>query len=306
MAWCGVDQSFNLVSYIVGLRMQVCEELDLRNETRTMGVFRRLFEEFGLHQLVVPRAYPELSGRRVLTMEMLDGVAIDDLEKVSASGFDPAPLVQELLRAWILTGLRVAAFHADIHAGNLLLLRDGRLGMVDWGIVARMDPDTHVMFRRLIEASLGEDEAWDDITTYMARVQGEGLRALGLTDEQIGRMVRSMLEPLLTLPLRDVSMATLFTGSTDEVIQIATGEGAAPRTLRRRLETMRIASRAYRHAMRERVYERPTARANFLAAKQLVYLERYGRMYMPDESILGDREFLRRALAGGGPVSPAG
>jgi hypothetical protein len=136
----------------------------------------------------------------------------------------------------------------------------------------------------------------------MVRTQGEGLTTLGLTEEQVGRMVRSMMEPVLTLPLRDVSMATLFTGSTEEVMQIATGEDAPPRTLRRRLETMRIASRAYRLAMRERVYERPTSRANFLAAKQLVYLERYGRMYMPDEALLGDKEFLRRALDGATPA----
>jgi hypothetical protein len=60
---------------------------------------------------------------------------------------------------------------------------------------------------------------------------------------------------------------------------------------------MRDAGRAYREAARNEVFEHPSMRMGFLSVKQLVYLERYGRMYIPDESILGDPAFVRAALA---------
>ena len=55
------------------------------------------------------------------------------------SAHDPKPLVRALLDFWFLTGLRDGVFHGDIHAGNLMLLRDGRLGVIDWGIVGVLD-----------------------------------------------------------------------------------------------------------------------------------------------------------------------
>jgi predicted unusual protein kinase regulating ubiquinone biosynthesis (AarF/ABC1/UbiB family) len=293
-----------MVGLVVGLRMQIAEELDLRNEARTMEVFRRLFVQFALELLVVPKTVPALSGCRVLTMELLDGKPLDDLSYVRTLGVDPAPLVRELMRAWVLTGLRANAFHADIHAGNLLLLRDGRLGMIDWGIIARMDAQSARMMRSLCEAVAGNVEAWDDIGELMAEINGPSFRALGLTDEDIRRFGRATFEPVLTKPLRDVSMAELMM-TRDDVIRLATGNTPPRRTWRDRRRSMREAARSYRAAAANGTFEEPPMRMGFLSMKQLVYLERYGRMYIPDESLLGDAEFLRRVLAEPAVADPA-
>jgi hypothetical protein len=205
--------------------------------------------------------------------------------------------VRELLQAWVLTGLRVGAFHADIHAGNLLLLRDGRLGMLDWGIVARMDGESQRAFRGLCEASIGREEAWDEIGALMIEMNGPSFYALGLTDEDIHRFARATFEPALTHPLKDVSMGELMM-SGDDVIQRATGEPAPKRSFIGTLRAMRDAARAYRTAAGNNAFESPTMRMGFLSMKQLVYLERYGRMYIPEEALLGDSDFVRRALDG--------
>jgi predicted unusual protein kinase regulating ubiquinone biosynthesis (AarF/ABC1/UbiB family) len=296
LASAGFDSAVTAFGLAVGLRAQIAEELDLRNEARTMVAFRELFEGFGLSLLAVPAPLFEHSSRRVLTMEYLDGVPIDDLTRVSQTEVDPAPLVRELIRAWMLTGLRERRFHADIHAGNLLLLRDGRLGMIDWGIVARLDDQTHRLMRRLIEASLGYHGVWTEIASSYNEVQGPALRALGLTDEQIVNLVRETLEPLLTRPLAEVSMATLLM-SSDETIMRATGAPPPRATLANRWRAQRRNARSFRESLANGSLESSMMRMSFLATKQLVYLERYGRMYVPDESILGDKEFLRRILA---------
>ncbi len=291
----GIDQAYNMVALVVGLRMQIAEELDLRNEARTMDVFRELYEQYGLSLLVIPRVYHEYTAQRVLTMELLDGAPLDDLSNARALGVDPAPLVRELLKAWVLTGLRVGAFHADIHAGNLLLLRDGRLGMIDWGIIAQMDPASRRMFRALCEASLGDEGSWAVIAELMIEVNGPSLEALGLTDNQIKAFARATFEPVLTLPLREVSMSDLMMNGDDVVLK-ATGERAPKRTFIDRLRVMRDAGRAYQSAAKSGSFEHPSMRMGFLSVKQLVYLERYGRMYIPEESILGDPVFVRQAL----------
>lgn len=296
MAGRGIDQAFNLVGLVLGLRAQIAEELDLRNEARTMDAFRELFTGYGLSMLVVPGVHHHLTSRRVLTMEYLDGAPIDDLARTNEFGADPAPLVRELLRAWVLSALRAGAFHADIHAGNLLVLRDGRLGMLDWGIVAQLDEQTASLFRGLVEASLGMESAWDGIAAHYIEVQGPALHALGLDDKQIARFVRATMEPVLTKPLSEVSMSSLFMNA-DDVIRNATGEEPVKRGLRDRIRFMRGAARAYRESERNGAFTNPVMQTSFLAGKQLVYLERYGRMYMPEDSILGDHEFLQRALS---------
>ena len=302
MAARGIDQAYNMVGLVVGLKAQIAEELDLRNEARTMDTFRDLFAQYGMSLLVVPRVYHEHSSRRVLTMELFDGRPLDDLAHAQALGVDPAPLVRQLLDAWVVAHLRVNAFHADIHAGNLLLLRDGRLGIVDWGIISRFDDELALMFRRMCEVSLGHDEAWDDIAAVMIRSNGPSFYSLGLDDAQIRRYMQESMGPVLKLPLRDVSMSALFV-TGDELVRLATGATPTKRSFRQKRSAMRTAARSYQSAVASGAFDTPAMRMGFLSMKQLVYLERYGQMYIPDESLLGDHDFLRRALAGG-PTTP--
>ena len=197
----------------------------------------------------------------------------------------------------MLSAIRFRAFHADIHAGNLILLPDGRLGIVDWGIIARLESDTHEMLRNLIRAALGQEEAWDDITAYVIKIQGSTLRdGLGLNDEQIGRLVRAMMEPIMTEPVGEVSMATLFAGTEDTIAQ-ATGQRPVKRSLSDRLRLLRKQRRANRMALKDGLLDSSFQRAGFLAGKQLVYLERYWKMYLPETPLLNDPKFFKELLA---------
>jgi predicted unusual protein kinase regulating ubiquinone biosynthesis (AarF/ABC1/UbiB family) len=292
----GVDQAMDLLSYLIGLREQVAEELDLRNEARSMQAFRQVLSELDLNLIVVPKVYEELSSRRVLTMELLDGVPLDDFDNIARMGHDARPLVRQLMQAWILTAARFGAFHADIHAGNLLLLRDGRLGMLDWGIICRLDGETYQLMVKLFEAAIGIEDAWDEMAEHFLRIQGASLQGgLGLTDEESSRLLRNLIEPIITQPVGEVRMSTLF-GSSADAIALARGEAPPRKSLRERWRLNRLIAETNRLKIQQGVPENATQRASFLAAKQLVYLERYWKMYLPEEPLLGDHDFLRAVL----------
>ena len=294
----GISEAAQLVRLLDGFRQQIAEELDLRNEARTMAYFRRRLAELGLTMVVVPEPLPALSGQDVLTMEFLDGVTIDDLPAVATLGLDPRPLMEQVVRAWIEIAIRDGTFHGDVHAGNMLLLRDGRLGVLDWGIVGRLDADTHRFFRRLLEAALGDETAWADVAAQIQRAYGPALREqLGLGDAELGSFVRSVMEPLLNQRFGAVSIAALLTAIQGRMPE---AEAASRLSWRARLERLRARRRLHAGILEHGAVGSSFDRGTFLLAKQLVYFERYGKMFMADASLLADRAFLTALLADGG------
>ena len=281
LALRGIPIAGPLYRFLSGFRGQVAEELDLTNEARTMAHFRQLFMAADLDAIVVPEPLPELSDRQVLVMEFLDGVAIDDLEAIEILGHDPKPLVQELLRSWFLTGLRDGMFHGDIHAGNLMLLRDGRIGMIDWGIVGRLDEPTHRLFRRFVEGVLGDASAWVEISEFMERL----LPVPAELREGRGPPVDGAeIKEILTRPFGEVDLTDAFKGPR-------VGENLSKRERRRAIKRFRkvvigggVADSGFGHA-------------NFMLFKQLLYFERYGKLYLADTALMGDRDYLETVLA---------
>ena len=201
-----------LLQMLDGFREQIGEELDLRNEARAMMHFRTLIKEADLPAIVVPEVVPELSSRNVLTMEFLEGEPIDDLAAAARFGVDPAPLVAQVVRGFFLMTVRWGVFHGDVHAGNLLLLPDGRIGVLDWGIVGRLDADTHRFFVRIIQGALGNEDAWDDVAAHLVKTYGPAIRdGLGLDDEHLSDFVRDLVSPVLTRPFGEVSLSSILT-----------------------------------------------------------------------------------------------
>jgi len=286
-----------LLAMFQGFRVQIGEELDLRNEARAMAHYRWLLDQVDLHRITVPEVFEDLSGPRVLTMEFFDGVPVDDLTTVAHYGYDPAPVVQEVIKGFLLTAIRWGTFHGDVHAGNLLLLPDGRVGVIDWGIVGRLDPQTHLFFRRLIEAALGDESAWPDIASHAQRMYGPVLEQnLGMDHAEVEAFMRMAIEPVLTQPFGQVSLADLLNAPQLKVAE-ARGIEAERLTVsavyRRFREQRQIRAAAEAHG----VYDSDFDRSIFLLSKQLMYFERYGRIFLKDVGLFEDEEFFRSALA---------
>ncbi len=294
----GDQMAGSTLQLLDGFRVQIGEEMDLRNEARALVHFRRLQGEFALTRMAVPEPHLDLSGRNVLTMEFFDGVPIDDLARVADLGFDPTPLVQEVMRAFFLTTVRWGAFHGDVHAGNMMMLRDGRIGVIDWGIVGRLDRSTHRFFISLLAAAMGDEAAWPVVTKHITDVYGPAIGvAVGLSGDDLTSFFRSVIEPALTRPFGEVSLAGIMQAIQ---LQMAKAQGveAHQRSVRAIVRRLRSQRAVRRMADESGGLNSEFDRGTFLLAKQLMYFERYGRMFVSEMPILNDRDFIEKLLAG--------
>jgi ubiquinone biosynthesis protein len=141
----GWARSLGVVDLAEGFAVALTEELDFRNEARNI-----IAVDVGAH-VVLPTVHTELSGERVLVMDRLDGTPV----RAAVDTVDPehrARLARVLLDSVLRQVLLHGVFHADPHPGNVLLLTDGRLGLLDYGSVGRLDAGLRDGLRDLLAA----------------------------------------------------------------------------------------------------------------------------------------------------------
>jgi predicted unusual protein kinase regulating ubiquinone biosynthesis (AarF/ABC1/UbiB family) len=122
----------------------IAEELDFLGEAARMDDFNRIMRELGRRDVTAPHPLHALCTREVLTMERLRGFRVDDIAEIRRRGMSSEAAEGKLidgLHAWFQSLIRYGFFHGDVHAGNLLLLDDGRIGFLDFGIIGRLDPE---------------------------------------------------------------------------------------------------------------------------------------------------------------------
>jgi ubiquinone biosynthesis protein len=128
------------------------QELDYRVEANNMERFRRNF--VGSEDVIIPTLYRELSTDCVLTMEFIAG---KKFEAVIAEGRAPDELVRRYFNVAYKMLFIDGFFHGDLHPGNVLLLEDGRLGLLDCGMVGRLSPSRKDKVVDIIHAVINED-----------------------------------------------------------------------------------------------------------------------------------------------------
>ena len=281
-----------LAGLVQGLEVQIAEELDFANEARSLRWFRVALDEIGIDRLVVPGVFDQYCGPHVITMELLDGVPVDDAKAIAALGVDPTPLLHECIRVWFATTLCAGAFHGDIHAGNLLVRANGTMALLDWGIVGRLDEATAQFFRRMIEGVLGDDDAWIDVAAHVKATYGAGMfDALGIDEDQFTAFVRSQVEPLFIVPFGQVDLRTMLIGDG-----ASDGKRAGQRTRTESVRNWWEERRRQRALMDSEGFGGGFDQATFLLSKQLVYFDRYGKQFLPDTPLLDDPAIFRALL----------
>jgi predicted unusual protein kinase regulating ubiquinone biosynthesis (AarF/ABC1/UbiB family) len=144
---------------------RIGEEMDFRLEAEYATEVRANFKANA--RVVIPEILHEMTRQRVLVLEFIPGARVDRLPDGSVDANRLAGLVMEVyVQMMLVDGL----FHADPHAGNLLLTPDGRLALLDFGMMVRVPEATRLALIRTVFASIRRDPA----------AVADGFRSLGL------------------------------------------------------------------------------------------------------------------------------
>jgi predicted unusual protein kinase regulating ubiquinone biosynthesis (AarF/ABC1/UbiB family) len=133
-----LGRRYGLGELLEEFRKSLLQELDYRREADNLVMLRRVLADH--ERIVVPEPYTDFTTSRVLTMEYVEGKKVTALGPLGKLELDGRPLADELFGAYLRQVLIEGTFHADPHPGNVLLTPDGRVALLDIGMVARIAP----------------------------------------------------------------------------------------------------------------------------------------------------------------------
>lgn len=129
----------NLAPIIDEMRSRMVAETDFLAESHHIDNFLTYLKQTGNTDVVAPVVHRALSTKRVLTMTFLDGRSLID-DGLGLTAEQAKQVMSTVLDTWFLSLMMTGEFHADLHAGNLMLLNNGQVAFLDFGLVGVIDP----------------------------------------------------------------------------------------------------------------------------------------------------------------------
>jgi ubiquinone biosynthesis protein len=161
LAWLAAQHTdlkrYQPVVLVDEFQQTLLRELEFRREFRHLQMFRANFASDAT--VCFPEPVAELSSSRVLSMEFLDGVSLLDTAELARRGVDLTDLARRGASIYLKMIFRDGFYHADPHPGNIMLLTDGRIGMIDCGMVGRLDESLRDHVEQLLLAIIRQDSA---------------------------------------------------------------------------------------------------------------------------------------------------
>jgi ubiquinone biosynthesis protein len=141
-------------------------ELDFGREERNMQQFHRDFADNP--SVKIPQVYVDLSTPRVLTMERVEGIKLTDCRQVSAAGFELDQVARHGAELYLEMIFTHGIYHADPHPGNLVLLEGNVIGLLDYGMVGRIDEPLREDMEDMLMAIIRQDDTM--LTSVIMRI----------------------------------------------------------------------------------------------------------------------------------------
>lgn len=188
----------------------IFKELDMQIEAGNIERFSRNFRF--VDDIHIPKVHWEQTTTSVLVLEHIDGIKVDEVEQIRGLGIDPKEIAMIGLRSLSRQLMEFGYFHADPHPGNTLVMPDGRVGLVDFGIMGYLDEE---MMHQVANLFLGYAE--HDYDLVMEALLGAGLVDEDTIDVKAFRAdLKEMSEPFYGRSLQAISVKDVY----DQVIQL--------------------------------------------------------------------------------------
>lgn len=188
---------------IATFKQWTLRELDLRREASSASELSDAMQ--GDDGYYVPNIDWKRTSRRVMTLDWIDGVKLTDRDGLIAAGHDPKQLSHRLVSAFLRQAIAAGFFHADLHQGNVFAMADGRIGVIDFGIMGRVNRQARLWLAEILHglitgnyrrvAEIHFDAQYvpahhnvDEFTTAL-RAVGEPIRGVPVKEISVGNML---------------------------------------------------------------------------------------------------------------------
>jgi ubiquinone biosynthesis protein len=209
----GIGDRYELGRLLEDFRASLLRELDYRQEAQNLRTLAANLAEFD--RLVVPAPVADYTTERVLTMDFIQGRKVTALTPLARLDIDGAALAEQLFSAYLKQFLVDGFFHADPHPGNVFLTGDGRLALLDLGMVGRIPPDLAEHLLKLLLA-VAEGRG-DEVAAHVERI---GRTTEAFDERELRRRIAELVARYQGATLADLQMGRVILE-----ISRASGEG---------------------------------------------------------------------------------
>jgi len=201
----------NPVGVVNEFKKTLLKELDFNIEANNIERFRRNFKDD--NTVYIPRVFHDLSSKRILTIERIEGIKVSDIEKIEESGLDRKQIAVNGANAVLKQVFIDGFFHADPHPGNIFVMGGNRIAFLDYGMVGRIDEETKGWIASILTAVVERDVS--EIT--------EALMAMGAIEEvdikKLNLDLADLMERYYDIPLKELSMGQFLADIIEVVSQ---------------------------------------------------------------------------------------
>lgn len=196
---------YEIVELVEEFATSLRSELDFRREARNADTFRENFAN--QPKLKVPMVYWEFTSKRVLVLERIEGIKIDDISALDAAGYDRHRIATVSADFVLQEVLIDGFFHADPHPGNILILPGEVIGLLDFGVMGRLDDRDRIDLGRLFISVVSFD-----IDGTVDQLQRMGIAGYGVDRRGLFRDLRRLLMQYYGYPIYEISAAEVARG----------------------------------------------------------------------------------------------
>ncbi|KUJ55700.1 ABC1 kinase family protein [Chryseobacterium aquaticum] len=150
-----IGSKLNLKQAIATFEKSLLEEVSLVNERNNIKQFALNFKNN--KETYVPIVYDEFSNNNILCMEFINGIKVTDKTELVNNNIDPVIVSEVGLRLFVSQILDYGFFHADPHAGNILVKKNGKIVFIDFGAVGKIQPNDKEILESLIVAFVAKN-----------------------------------------------------------------------------------------------------------------------------------------------------
>lgn len=198
-----VGKQYGFSDVLSELKRIMLQELDYLREANNLVTLGTNLKEY--RRLIVPQPVADYTTSRVLTMEYVKGTKITSINPLKKTEHDYAPLVDELVEAYLKQIVSDGFVHADPHPGNIHLLENEKIALIDLGMVAKFSRkmQDHLL-RLLLGLSKNDGEEIADILLYMSEKQEDA------SEKEFRRQISIMVEDSKNSTAQDMQTGKLL------------------------------------------------------------------------------------------------